>query len=51
MILEQLGRQGSLLLRLLALGRPESELPGRLGPGMALRPTLEVLGDRAARES
>ena len=49
MILEQVGRQGSLLLRLLALGRPESELPGRLGAGMMLRPSLEVLVDAELR--
>jgi len=48
-ILELLGRQGSLLLQLLALGRPESELPGRLGPGMMLRPALEVLVDAELR--
>ena len=48
-ILEQIGRQGSLLLKLLALGRPESELPGRLGAGMMLRPTLEVLLDAELR--
>jgi CheY-like chemotaxis protein len=48
-ILEQIGRQGSLLLKLLALGRPESELPGRLGAGMMLRPSLEVLLDAELR--
>ena len=49
MILEQIGRQGSLLLRLLALGRPESELPGRLGAGMMLRPIAGgARGRRAA---
>jgi CheY-like chemotaxis protein len=48
-ILEQLGRQGSLLLRLLALGRPESELPGRYGPGLMLRPSLELLVDAELR--
>ena len=48
-ILEQVGRQGSLLLELLARGRPESELPGRLGAGMMLRPTLEVLVDAELR--
>ena len=48
-ILEQVGRQGSLLLRLLALGRPESELPGRLGAGMMLRPTLDLLVDAELR--
>jgi hypothetical protein len=45
LILEQTGRQGSLLLRLLDLGRPESELPGRLGAGMLLRPSLDILVD------
>jgi twitching motility two-component system response regulator PilH len=53
-ILEQVGRRGSLLLRLLALGRPDSELPGRLGPGMMERSTLDVLVDaelRLLRES
>jgi twitching motility two-component system response regulator PilH len=49
MILELLGRQGSLLLRLLALGAPESELPGRHGPGMVLRPSLELLVDAELR--
>lgn len=49
LILEQFGRQGSQLLRLLATGRPESELPGRLGPGMLLRPSLEVLLDAELR--
>src|SRR5215471_6776260 len=49
LILEQVGRQGSLLLRLLALGRPESELPGRLGAGMLLRPALELLIDAEMR--
>ncbi len=48
-ILEQVGRQGSLLLKLLALGRPESELPGRLGAGMMLRPSLELLVDAELR--
>jgi twitching motility two-component system response regulator PilH len=48
-ILEQVGRQGSLLLRLLALGQPASELPGRLGPGMMLRPSLELLVDAELR--
>ena len=48
-ILEQIGRQGSLLLKLLALGRPESELPGRLGAGMMLRPSLELLVDAELR--
>ena len=48
-ILEQVGRQGSLLFRLLALGRPESELPGRYGAGMMLRPSLEVLVDAELR--
>jgi twitching motility two-component system response regulator PilH len=48
-ILEQVGRQGSLLLKLLALGRPESELPGRLGPGMMLRPSLDLLVDAELR--
>lgn len=53
-ILEQIGRRGSLMLRLLALGRPDSELPGRLGPGMMERPTLDVVLDaelRLLRES
>ena len=49
LILEQVGRQGSLLFRLLALGRPESELPGRLGAGMLLRPALEILLDAEMR--
>src|SRR5262245_24676514 len=49
LILEQLGRQGSILLRLLQLGRPQSEVPGRLGPGMLLRRTLEVLIDAELR--
>jgi len=49
LILEQVGRQGSLLFRLLALGRPESELPGRLGAGMLLRPALEMLIDAEMR--
>ena len=49
LILEQVGRQGSLLLRLLSLGRPESELPGRLGAGMLLRPMLEMLIDAETR--
>src|SRR5262249_5644233 len=49
MILEQFGRQGSLLLTQLSLGRPESELPGRLGAGMLLRPSLEVLLDAELR--
>jgi CheY-like chemotaxis protein len=48
-ILEQVGRQGSLLLKRLALGRPESELPGRLGAGMMLRPSLELLVDAELR--
>jgi twitching motility two-component system response regulator PilH len=53
-ILEQIGRRGSLLVRLVALGRPDSELPGRLGPGMMERPSLDVLLDaelRLLRES
>ena len=49
LILEQVGRQGSLLLKLLALGRPEAELPGRLGAGMMLRPGLEMLVDAELR--
>jgi len=49
LILEQLGRQGSLLLKLLALGRPDSELPGRLGPGLVLRPSLDVMIDAELR--
>jgi twitching motility two-component system response regulator PilH len=49
LILEQVGRQGSLLLKLLALGRPEAELPGRLGAGMMLRPSLEMLVDAELR--
>jgi hypothetical protein len=49
LILEQVGRQGSLLFRLLALGRPESELPGRLGAGMLLRPSFELLVDAELR--
>ncbi len=48
-ILEVVGRQGSLLLRLLTLGRPASELPGRLGPGMMLRPSFEVVVDAELR--
>jgi CheY-like chemotaxis protein len=49
LILEQVGRQGSLLLKLVALGRPESELPGRLGPGLMLRPSLDLLVDAELR--
>jgi hypothetical protein len=49
LILEQLGRQGSLLLQMLALGREENELPGRYGAGMVLRPTLEVMVDAELR--
>jgi hypothetical protein len=49
MILEQVGRQGSQLLKLLALGRPDSELPGRLGPGLMLRPSLDLLVDAELR--
>ena len=49
LILEQVGRQGSLLLKMLALGRPESEFPGRLGPGMLLRPSLELIVDAEVR--
>jgi twitching motility two-component system response regulator PilH len=49
LILEQFGRQGSLLLKLLALGRPESELPGRLGPGLVLRPSLDLMVDAELR--
>jgi len=48
-ILEQIGRRGSLLIRLLALGKPDSELPGRLGPGMMERPSLDVLIDAELR--
>ena len=48
-ILEEFGRQGSLLLRLIALGRPESERPGRLGPGMMLRSPLELVVDAELR--
>jgi CheY-like chemotaxis protein len=49
LILEQVGRQGSLLLKLVALGRPESELPGRLGPGLLLRPSLDLMVDAELR--
>jgi len=49
MILEQVGRQGSQLLKLLALGRPDAELPGRLGPGLMLRPSLDLLVDAELR--
>jgi CheY-like chemotaxis protein len=49
LILEQVGRQGSLLLKLLALGMPDSELPGRLGAGMVLRPSLELMVDAELR--
>jgi DNA-binding response OmpR family regulator len=49
LILEQVGRQGSLLFKLLALGRPDSELPGRLGAGMLLRPSFELLVDAELR--
>ena len=49
LILEQVGRQGSLLLKLLAGGRPESELPGRLGPGLVLRPSLDLMVDAELR--
>jgi len=49
LILEQVGRQGSLLLKLVAIGRPESELPGRLGPGLMLRPSLDLLVDAELR--
>jgi CheY-like chemotaxis protein len=49
MILEQFGRQGSQLLKLLALGRPDAELPGRLGPGLMLRPSLDLLVDAELR--
>jgi twitching motility two-component system response regulator PilH len=49
LILEQVGRQGSLLFRLLALGRPNAELPGRLGAGMLLRPSFELLVDAELR--
>lgn len=48
-ILEHVGRRGSLLLRLLVLGRPDSELPERLGPGMMDRPTLDVHLDAELR--
>jgi hypothetical protein len=37
------------LLKLLALGRPESELPGRLGPGLVLRPSLDLMVDAELR--
>jgi CheY-like chemotaxis protein len=49
LILEQVGRQGSLLLKLLALGQSDSELPGRLGPGLMLRPSLDLLVDAEIR--
>jgi len=49
LILEQVGSQGSLLLKLLALGRPKSEFPGRLGPGLMLRPSLELIVDAEIR--
>ncbi|HEX7797490.1 MAG TPA: response regulator [Vicinamibacterales bacterium] len=49
LILEQVGRQGSLLLKLLALGRADSELPGRLGPGLVLRPSLDLMVDAELR--
>jgi len=49
LILEQVGRQGSILLRMLAMQSPKSQLPGRLGAGMMLRPTLEVILDAEVR--
>ncbi len=49
LILEQMGRQGSLLMELLSLGRPDAELPGRFGGGMVLRPSLELLVDAELR--
>jgi len=49
LILEEVGRQGSLALRLADLGRPKSQMPGRLGPGMLLRGSLEVLIDAELR--
>jgi hypothetical protein len=48
-ILEQVGRQGSLLLRMLAMHSPPSQLPGRYGAGMMLRPSLEVVADAEMR--
>lgn len=48
-ILEQVGRQGSLLLRMLAMNSPESQLPGRLGAGMMLRPSLQLVLDAEVR--
>jgi CheY-like chemotaxis protein len=49
LILEQVGRQGSLLIRMLAINSPESQLPGRLGAGMMLRPSLELVLDAEVR--
>jgi twitching motility two-component system response regulator PilH len=49
LMLEQVGRQGSLFFRLLALGRPDLELPGRLGAGMLLRPSFELTVDAELR--
>ena len=48
-ILEQVGRQGSLLLRMLAMNSPEAQLPGRLGAGMMLRPSLQLVLDAEVR--
>jgi twitching motility two-component system response regulator PilH len=48
-ILERVGKQGSLLLRMLATQSPSSHLPGRLGAGMMLRPTLEVILEAEVR--
>ena len=48
-ILEQFGRQGSLLLRLLALGRPESDLRGGTAPECCCGPGLEMLIDAEVR--
>jgi CheY-like chemotaxis protein len=49
LLLEHIGRRGSILIRLLTEGRPYSELPGRLGPGMALQDTFEMMVTLEAR--